>query len=98
MTLMDIVERLRKPVSKDDPYICTNIDTQPEIKYDLLRSQAADEIERLREALKPFAELGEKYLKDKDKSVQDNVDKWDFVVPFSDLVKAYAALQQKDAD
>lgn len=53
---MDIVERLRKPVSKDDPYICTNTDTEPEIKYDLLRSQAADEIERLREALKRIAE------------------------------------------
>ena len=54
---MDIVERLREPVSKDDPYICTNTDIQPEIKYDLLRSQAADEIERLREALKPFASV-----------------------------------------
>jgi hypothetical protein len=49
--MSDIVERLRKPVSKDDPYICTNTDIQPEIKYDLLRSQAATEIERLRKAL-----------------------------------------------
>jgi hypothetical protein len=51
----NIVERLRKPVSVDDPYICTNTEDHPEIRYDLLRSEAADEIERLRDVLDKIA-------------------------------------------
>jgi len=87
---MDIVERLRS--------VTRLLRKTEETSYEqdcTLASEAADEIERLREALEPFAKLGEKYLKDADASVQDNIDKWEFVVQFSDLVAAYEATQKR---
>ena len=48
---MDIVERLRKPINeKEDYFIAQWPNEEPHTK-DVVRFEAADEIERLREAL-----------------------------------------------
>ena len=83
----DIVERLREKAARKSPNLY--------VEQQRIETEAADEIERLREALRPFAELGGKYVNDTDQQVIDNVDRWEFVVPFPDLRKAYEVLGEK---
>ena len=49
--MTDIVKRLCAPVSDDDDYMIGQWPGEPPKKYDALRLEAADEIERLRAAL-----------------------------------------------
>ena len=64
--------------------------------YDPDQKESADEIERLREALRPFADIAKLYVNDTDREVTDNIDKWEFCVPFPNLRKAYEALGEKE--
>ena len=95
--MTDIVERLRSDA--EDIALLKIVETDKiRQKYRIYGTvvEAADEIERLREALRPFAEIAKLYVNDKDREVTDNVDKWEFCVPFPDLKKAYEALGEKE--
>ena len=105
----DIVERLQKKYSVWDEELY--IDAADEIERlqaeveewkQAARAEASerrmahDEIKRLRTALRPFAEIAKLYVNDTDQEVIDNVDRWEFVVSYPDLKKAYKALGEKE--
>ena len=95
---MDIVERLRKR-AEDDKFIAMHTRVvagdSPWMTNSKLLKEAADEIERLREALKPFAKIADDYetLHDED---YVSVHRHDIELRHFRAIRS--ALQQKDSE
>ena len=71
--MTDIVERLCAPVSDDDDYMIGQWPGEPPKKYDALRFEAANEIERLRNVLENAQQarvLQGKAIIDSDKEIE----------------------------
>ena len=88
--MTDIVKKLRSPVDEKEDYFISQWPGEEPKTHDAVRFQAADEIERLRAALKDarvslegWADYASDYIKEK----------WDLK---GDLARIDAALEGKD--